>query len=159
MGKAFLAKGGRSGWWRRLTLDLPAPTIVTMPNHASTSLCHPTETRALSLRECARVQEFPDDWEFCGKTSERYAQVGNAVPVRLGQVCGEISAEQLDAVYQDNFVVAQGDHQPCRVVYVKSHIRTRQWFKAGETFLWQDGEENGSVKYGAAKTKKKIRDF
>jgi DNA (cytosine-5)-methyltransferase 1 len=159
MGKAFLAKGGRSGWWRRLTLDLPAPTIVTMPNHASTSLCHPTETRALSLRECARIQEFPDDWEFRGKTSERYAQVGNAVPVRLGQICGDISAEHLDAVYHDNFVVAQGDHQPCRVVYVKSHIRTRQWFKAGEAFLWQDGEENGSVKYGAAKTKKKIREF
>src|SRR5206468_4162419 len=34
MGKAFNAKGGRSGWWRRLTFDLPCPTIVTMPNHA-----------------------------------------------------------------------------------------------------------------------------
>src|SRR5207247_2253581 len=43
MGKAFLAKGGRSGWWRRLTFDLPCPTIVTMPNHAGTALCHPTE--------------------------------------------------------------------------------------------------------------------
>jgi DNA (cytosine-5)-methyltransferase 1 len=40
MGKAFFAKGGRSGWWRRLSWDLPCPTIVTMPNHASTSTCH-----------------------------------------------------------------------------------------------------------------------
>ncbi|HEY7423988.1 MAG TPA: DNA cytosine methyltransferase [Gemmataceae bacterium] len=67
MGKAYFAKGGRSGWWRRLTFDLPCPTIVTMPNHAGTALCHPTETRALTLRECARVQEFPDDWEFSTK--------------------------------------------------------------------------------------------
>ena len=62
MGKAYVAKGGRSGWWRRLSFDLPCPTIVTMPNHASTALCHPMEVRALSLRECARVQEFPDEW-------------------------------------------------------------------------------------------------
>ena len=55
MGKAYYAKGGRSGWWRRLSLDLPAPTILTMPNHAGTALCHPTEVRALTLRECARV--------------------------------------------------------------------------------------------------------
>ena len=45
MGKAYYAKGGRSGWWRRLSFDLPSPTIVTMPNHAGTALCHPTETR------------------------------------------------------------------------------------------------------------------
>src|SRR5690606_39496363 len=57
MGKAWFAKGGRSGWWRRLTFDLPSPTLVTMPNHASTSLCHPIECRALSLREYARSEE------------------------------------------------------------------------------------------------------
>ena len=51
MGKAFFAKGGRSGWWRRLSYDLPCPTLITMPNHASTSLCHPEEVRALTARE------------------------------------------------------------------------------------------------------------
>ena len=60
MGRAYFAKGGRSGWWRRLSWDLPSPTIMTMPNHASSSLCHPDEVRVLSLKECARVQEFPD---------------------------------------------------------------------------------------------------
>lgn len=159
MGKAFLAKGGRSGWWRRLSLDLPAPTIVTMPNHAGTALCHPTETRALTLRECARVQEFADDWEFCGKTVERYTQVGNAVPVRLGRICGEVASEQLDAIYREGLRIAEGDFPLCRVIYVKSHIRTRQWFKAGKTFLWQDGEDNDSVKYGAAKTRRKVREI
>jgi DNA (cytosine-5)-methyltransferase 1 len=158
MGKAYHAKGGRSGWWRRLSFDLPCPTIVTMPNHAQTSLCHPTETRALTLRECARVQEFPDEWEFCGKAHEQYAQVGNAVPVRLGRACGEVVAEHLDAIYEAQLAAAAGDHPSCRVVYVKSHVRTRQWFKAGKTFVWQDGKENGHVKYGPAKTQRKVRE-
>ena len=159
MGKAYRAKGGRSGWWRRLTFDLPCPTIVTMPNHASTSLCHPTETRALTLRECARVQEFPDHWEFSGKTVEQYAQVGNAVPVRLGQVCGELVARELDAICEAGMTAATGEHPTCRVVYVKSHIRTRQWFKKGKTYLWKDGQENGNPTYRAAKTQRKVREI
>lgn len=157
MGKAYLAKGGRSGWWRRLTFDLPCPTIVTMPNHAGTALCHPTETRALTLRECARVQGFPDDWEFCGTTQQKYTQVGNAVPVRLGQVCGELLARELSDVYETALDKAEGHHPPYRIVYVKSHIRTRQWYKAGETFVWQHGEENGRAKYRSAKTERKVR--
>ena len=157
MGKAYLAKGGRSGWWRRLSFDLPAPTIVTMPNHAGTSLCHPTETRALTLRECARVQEFPDDWDFQGRTVEKYTQVGNAVPVRLGRLCGEVTAEHLDSISRDGQAITEGDHPLCRIVYIKSHVRTRQWFKAGKTFLWQDGQDNEGVKYGPAKTIRKIK--
>lgn len=90
MGRAFFAKGGRSGWWRRLSFDKPSPTVVTMPNHASTSLCHPVETRALSLRECACLQGFPKAWKFIGKPVNQYRQVGNAVPVKLGEVCGNV---------------------------------------------------------------------
>lgn len=157
MGKAYLAKGGRSGWWRRLTFDLPCPTIVTMPNHAGTSLCHPTETRALTLRECARVQEFPDDWKFCGTTQQQYTQVGNAVPVRLGEVCGELLARELAALHKSVHKEETGDHPPYRIVYVKSHIRTRQWFKAGQTFVWQHGEDNGHAKYRPAKTERKVK--
>jgi len=156
MGHAYFAKGGRSGWWRRLTFDLPCPTVVTMPNHASTSLCHPTEVRALSLKECARIQEFPDHWQFAGKTTEQYAQVGNAVPVRLGQVAGDLIARELDAVSLNGFQSAPGTHPECRVVYVKSHIRTRQWFKAGQEFIWQDGEDNGDTVYGPAKRQRKV---
>lgn len=156
MGRAYSAKGGRSGWWRRLSMGLPCPTIVTMPNHASTSLCHPFEVRALTLRECARVQEFPDEWEFCGKTTEQYAQVGNAVPVRLGRVAGALLAQHLDAVNQHGLRSDEVEHPPCRIVYVKSHIRTRQWFKAGHKFVWNDGEDNDSVRYGAAKTERRV---
>jgi DNA (cytosine-5)-methyltransferase 1 len=139
MGKAWFAKGGRSGWWRRLTFDLPSPTLVTMPNHASTSLCHPIECRALSLREYARIQEFPDDWAFCGTTMEQYAQVGNAVPVRLGRVAGEVIAAELDRLQKQEWRPNTTKPDAYRIVYIQAHVRTRQWFKGGETLVWEDG--------------------
>lgn len=131
MGRAFYAKGGRSGWWRRLSWDLPSPTIVTMPNHASTALCHPIETRALSVRECACIQEFPPDWEFVGTTSEQMRQVGNAVPVRLAKVAGELilkASKETPGVLPDQ--LPKWTHR-----YIASMVRTRQWFKKGTVFV------------------------
>ncbi len=157
MGKAWFAKGGRSGWWRRLSFDLPCPTLMTMPNHAGTSLCHPTETRALTLREYARIQEFPDDWEFRGTPAERYAQVGNAVPVRLGEVAGTVIAKQLDVLAKRRFSTYAASPPAYRIVYVQSHVRTRQWFKDGKTLLWEDGEDKHKAVYGIAKTKLKSK--
>lgn len=89
MGRAYFAKGGRSGYWRRLSRSRPSPTILTEPQNASTSLCHPTEDRPLTVRECARVQTFPDDWEFVGSRADQYRLVGNAVPVGLAAAVGE----------------------------------------------------------------------
>lgn len=159
MGKAWFAKGGRSGWWRRLSFDLPCPTLVTMPNHAGTSLCHPTEVRALTLREYARIQEFPDDWILAGKPAEQYAQVGNAVPTRLGRVAGEVIANQLDQLRVRNWEPFPQKPESYRIIYVQSHVRTRQWFKAGQTFVWQDGEEADNPSYRAPKTQRKARAF
>lgn len=157
MGKAWFAKGGRSGWWRRLTFDLPCPTLVTMPNHASTALCHPTETRALSIREYARIQEFPDDWEFYGTISEQYTQVGNAVPARLGMVAGNVLADSLQRVTDKGMQSASVISTEPRIVYLQSHVRTRQWFKNGKVIIWDDDEENGGAAYGAPKTVKRVR--
>jgi len=156
MGKAWYAKGGRSGWWRRLTMDLPCPTLVTMPNHASTSLCHPTETRALSIREYARIQEFPDEWEFCGTVAEQYAQVGNAVPTRLGTVAGEVIARALDEVDSSSPRLAAPRSTEPRIIYLQSHIRTRRWFKDGKVCVWDDDDQNG-VAYGSPKTLRKVK--
>lgn len=151
MGRAFFAKGGRSGWWRRLTLDLPSPTVTTMPNHASTALCHPTETRALTLRECARIQEFPDDWVFLGKATDQFAQVGNAVPVRLGTVAGKVIGDALNAL--DNGTARPNTDLPMiRQVYIKSHVRTRRWFKDGKVVTWDSDGTNDVRRYGPAKT-------
>jgi DNA (cytosine-5)-methyltransferase 1 len=156
MGTAWFAKGGRSGWWRRLSMDLPCPTVVTMPNHASTSLCHPNEIRALSIREYARIQEFPDEWVFSGTAAQQYAQVGNAVPVRLGKIAGEVLAKEMDALESRDWEAYHSPPEPYRIVYVQSHVRTRQWFKAGETFVWEDGEENSTAQYALPKTQRKV---
>lgn len=156
MGKAWHAKGGRSGWWRRLSFDLPCPTLVTMPNHAGTALCHPTEVRTLTLKEYALIQEFPQDWEFCGSPAQQYAQVGNAVPVRLGAVAGEVITQQLDILKKRNWMASSKKPEAYRVVYVQSHVRTRQWYKAGKTFVWEDGQDNTLAEYEAPQTLRRI---
>jgi DNA (cytosine-5)-methyltransferase 1 len=96
MGRAFHAKGGRSGYWRRLSFDAPSPTILTEPQNASTALCHPVEDRPLTVRECARIQAFPDDWSFYGRGGDQYRLVGNAVPVLLASILGEHVRKTLD---------------------------------------------------------------
>lgn len=50
---------------------------------------HPWEARGLSPREAARIQTFPDDYVFTGAQNSWYAQVGNAVPVKLAKAIGE----------------------------------------------------------------------
>lgn len=158
MGKAWMSKGGRSGWWRRLTFDLPCPTLVTMPNHASTSLCHPTETRALSIKEYARIQEFPDEWEFSGTVAEQYAQVGNAVPPRLGQVAGEVIAKTLSMMKRRTCEPRLDTNPDPRIVYLQSHVRTRSWYKNGETIIWDSEEDDGGgAGYAAPKTLRRTR--
>ena len=52
------------------------------------SYIHPWEARGLSPREAARIQTFPDDYFFQGSQNLWYAQIGNAVPVRLAEVIG-----------------------------------------------------------------------
>ena len=138
MGGAWHAKGGRSGWWRRLNFDLPCPTLVTMPNHASTSLCHPVETRTLTVREYAAIQEFPPEWEFAGKPADKYKQIGNAVPTRLGKVAGEVLAKALDQLYSRGWKKYPEVDLDFRTVYMHSHVRTRQWFKDGEAIIWDE---------------------
>lgn len=81
MGKAFNSGGGRRGMARRLSMDEQCLTLTTSPSQKQTERCHPIETRPLTVREYARIQTFPDDYEFCGGMSKKYRQIGNAVPV------------------------------------------------------------------------------
>lgn len=76
-------EGGRTGILRRLSLDEPSLTVLTSPSQKQTERCHPLEARPFTVRENARCQSFPDEWEFSGKVSSQYKQVGNAVPVNL----------------------------------------------------------------------------
>lgn len=89
MGGAFKSGGGKVGFYRRLSWDKPSPTVTTSPHQKATDMCHPQFDRPLSVREYARIQQFPDDWQFFGSTSQKYKQIGNAVPVGLGRVLGK----------------------------------------------------------------------
>ncbi len=86
-GSYFLG-GGKTGIARRLSLDEPSLTLTCAPAMKQTERCHPTETRPLTVREYARIQTFPDDWEFCGNMTAQYKQIGNAVPVNLAAAVG-----------------------------------------------------------------------
>ncbi len=89
MGGAFKSGGGKVGFYRRLNWNKPSPTVTTSPHQKATDMCHPVEHRPLTVREYARIQQFPDEWQFFGKTAQKYKQIGNAVPVGLGRVIGE----------------------------------------------------------------------
>jgi len=90
MGGAFLSGGGKVGFYRRLSFSEPSPTLVTSPIQKATILCHPKDTRPLSVYEYARIQGFPETWVIEGNASECYKQIGNAVPVPLGEAIGKM---------------------------------------------------------------------
>ena len=89
MGGAYKSGGGKVGFYRRLSYDQPSPTVVTSPVQKATMMCHPTQDRPLSVKEYARIQQFPDDWVFTGTTAAKYRQIGNAVPVGLAEAIGK----------------------------------------------------------------------
>ena len=86
-GSYFLG-GGKTGLARRLSWDEPSLTLTCAPAQKQTERCHPDETRPLTFREYARIQTFPDEWQFCGSLSSIYKQIGNAVPVNLAYAVG-----------------------------------------------------------------------
>ncbi|MGN8802692.1 DNA cytosine methyltransferase [Segatella copri] len=79
----------------RLELDKPSLTITS---HCLDENLHPTQNRALTVRECARLQSFPDSYDFCGgpymvghdnrKVQDKYEQIGDAVPPLLAYAWG-----------------------------------------------------------------------
>ncbi|MCF4176237.1 DNA cytosine methyltransferase [Vibrio sp. McD22-P3] len=88
MGGSYFLGGGKTGMARRLSLDEPSLTLTTSPAQKQTERCHPLETRPLRVREYARIQTFPDSWEFKGSKNAAYKQIGNAVPVNMAKALG-----------------------------------------------------------------------
>jgi len=98
MMKSYFLGGGKTGMARRLSWDEPSLTLTCAPAQKQTERCHPEETRPLTVREYARIQTFPDDWEFTGSVSNQYKQIGNAVPVNLATAVGRSLIALLNAI-------------------------------------------------------------
>ena len=74
-----------------------ASTILTKCDPHWGAYIHPTQDRTLSVREAARLQGFPDRFQFAGEAMMRhFVQVGNAVPIPLGRALGESVAEHIE---------------------------------------------------------------
>jgi DNA (cytosine-5)-methyltransferase 1 len=86
----------------RLRMDGLASTILTKCDPHWGAFFHPTQDRAISVREAARLQSFPDKTRFWGNKGEQYKQIGNAVPVLLAAAIAEVVRESLIDFYGSN---------------------------------------------------------
>jgi DNA (cytosine-5)-methyltransferase 1 len=92
-------RGGAPSGLKRLFANEPSLTIT---GAATREFVHPTEDRLLTLRECARLQTFPDSFEFAGSTTSRIQQIGNAVPPMLARAVAEHIARNYGFAAQYN---------------------------------------------------------
>lgn len=129
MGGAYRSGGGKVGFYRRLSYSQPSPTLVTSPVQKATMMCHPTRNRPLSIREYARIQQFPDDWKFAGTGAAKYRQIGNAVPVGLAMALGQAvlsAAEQSAEICTKRFRGTNVHQKLKQAVEIGGSLRTPQ---------------------------------
>lgn len=101
---------------RPLKWDAPAPTIVSLPD----DFVHPSEPRTLTVREMARFQSFPDNFEFRSKETTgsmrrrfevpQYTQVGNAVPPLMAEAAGKV----LYSVLKQYYLLLEENSEPLK---------------------------------------------
>lgn len=101
LGKSYYSGGGKRGILYRLSMDKPSLTLLCSPSQKQTERCHPVEDRPLSIREYARIQTFPDSYEFVGSLTSKYKQIGNAVPVNI--------SESIRKYWKTNSIVARSN--------------------------------------------------
>jgi len=100
--KSYYLGGGKTGMARRMSWDEPCLTLTCAPAQKQTERCHPEETRPFTVREYARIQTFPDSWQFAGAMTQQYKQIGNAVPVNLAYEVGVSLINALNAIEVNN---------------------------------------------------------
>lgn len=88
MGGSFHLGGGKTGMARRIGWDEPCLTLTCSPAQKQTERCHPDETRPFTVREYARIQTFPDSWEFAGSLAQQYKQIAETFPVNFATEIG-----------------------------------------------------------------------
>lgn len=113
--------------WSRLEWDKPSPTIDTRfdtPSNGKNS--HPFLNRAITQREAARIQSFPDHFVFYGNKTSICTQIGNAVPPLMAKAIGEAIITQLNnkTVYEQNGVkLYNNDSYKIVDEFIKSEIK------------------------------------
>lgn len=75
-------RGGAPSGLKRLSYDEPCLTITSA---SPSEFVHPTQDRTLTIRECARVQTFPDSFVFKGTDAQKILQIGNAIPPKFAE--------------------------------------------------------------------------
>ncbi len=79
-------RGGSPSGLKKLHYNEPCLTIT---GAATREFIHPIENRPLTIRECARIQTFPDSFNFSGNSSQKIQQIGNAIPPMLARIFAE----------------------------------------------------------------------
>jgi DNA (cytosine-5)-methyltransferase 1 len=135
-------RGGAPAGLKRLRPDEPSKAITS---GACGEFLHPVEHRPLTIRECARLQSFPDDFIFYGSNTEQIYMIGNAVPPLLARAIGQHLMQSLIHAtpgYNEgallSFIPTVSDGVSPALSYVINRVK-QQFFERGvveEHRLW-----------------------
>jgi len=113
-----------NGKFRRLDYNRTSEAVLTNFGNIRNYI-HPTSDRAFTVRECARIQGFPDNFIFLGKPDSQYRQVGNAVPPKLAQVVARVIMDFLSDGGGASFAFVPKSFAPNTVVEVNKILKQR----------------------------------
>ena len=95
-------KSVHSGSYGRMNYDDVSKTITTrFDTPSGGKFIHPEYDRTLTPREAARIQSFPDNFEFAGSKTSICKQIGNAVPVKLAYFYGKLIGRLIDEYFNE----------------------------------------------------------
>ncbi len=99
--KCHKTYSGHSDVYGVMNPDMPAPTMTGgCLSYSKGRFGHPFEDRAISVREAARIQTFPDDYVFGESLTKAALEIGNAVPIKLVEASGTLIIDLINKIYK-----------------------------------------------------------